>query len=85
MGILAQCLRKETLIERFKMKRNDSSKHLFQKKMKEKRSLDVKTSFQDDQISCSAARKKHFVTCMTREDPHYISTLENTFRSTQVP
>ena len=36
-------------------------------------------------LSCSAARKNHFVTCATREDPHYISTLENNFRSTQVP
>ena len=34
MAILAQCLRKERLIERFQMKRNDSSKHLLQKKMK---------------------------------------------------
>ena len=34
-------------------------------------------------LSCIDARKKHFVTCATREDVHYISTLENTFRSTK--
>ena len=32
MGIFAECLRKEMLIERFKMKRNDLSKHLLPKK-----------------------------------------------------
>lgn len=36
-------------------------------------------------LSCSGARKGHFVTCATREDVHYISTLENTSRSAKVP
>ena len=34
-------------------------------------------------LSCSGARKGHFVTCATREDVHYISTLENTSREVQ--
>ena len=36
-------------------------------------------------LSCSGARKGHFVRCATREDVHYISTLENTSRSAKVP
>ena len=65
MDIFAQCLRKETLIERFKIKQNDSSKHILQKQMKEKRRRDVKTPFQDDQpfVQVTLSRAQHVKMC----------------------
>ena len=72
MGIFAQCLRKETLIERFNIRdlvRETSEmthRNIFcRKTMKECEMTD---------LSCSIARKGHFVTCATREDVHFGSS-----------
>ena len=76
MGIFAQCLRKEKLIERFKIRdlvRETSEmthRNIFCRKKKEKRSegeIRKRLSKMTD-LSCSGARKGHFVTCATRED-----------------